>query len=79
MSYRYGEIRSPHIAFEEPLLVQDRHFVSSVMSRERPDTDGENGLAVVQVLEAAELSLRLGHQVDLDEAFGRPATALTVA
>ncbi|MFN2589241.1 MAG: Gfo/Idh/MocA family protein [Actinomycetota bacterium] len=79
MSYRYGEIRSPHIAFEEPLLVQDRHFVSSVMSRERPDTDGENGLAVVQVLEAAELSLRLGHQVDLDQAFGRPATALTVA
>lgn len=67
MSYRYGEITSPYVPFEEPLAVQDRHFVSCVASGEQPRTDGEVGLAVVKVLEGAELSLRLGRPVALDE------------
>jgi len=28
MSYRYGDIQSPFLSFEEPLTVQDREFVS---------------------------------------------------
>jgi predicted dehydrogenase len=67
MSYRYGEITSPYVPFEEPLGVQDRHFVSCVASGERPRTDGEVGMAVVKVLEGAELSLRLGRPVALEE------------
>jgi len=35
MSYRYGEIVSPYVAFEEPLAVQDRHFVSCVLRGDR--------------------------------------------
>lgn len=69
MSYRYGEIRSPHIPFDEPLSVQDRHFASCAMSGETPRTDGANGLAVVQVLECAEISLREGRPVRPDELF----------
>jgi predicted dehydrogenase len=67
MSYRYGDIVVPFISPEEPLSVQDRHFIDCIESGARPLTDGENGLAVVEALEAAEVSRRLGRPVLLDE------------
>ena len=70
MSYRYGDIQSPFLSFEEPLTVQDREFVSCVQNGERPATDGVCGLAVVQALEAAELSLRSGRTVYLTDGYG---------
>jgi predicted dehydrogenase len=60
LSYRYGDIVSPHIRFDEPLAVEDRHFVDCIRNGLTPDTDGWSGLAVVQVLEAADRSLRTG-------------------
>jgi predicted dehydrogenase len=71
MSYRYGEIRSPFLAFEEPLSIQDREFVRAVLTGERPRTDGLNGLNVVRTLEAAEMSLRQGRAIDLEEVEDR--------
>ncbi len=71
MSYRYGDITSPFIAFEEPLMVQNRHFVDCVRNGKQPLTDGENGLAVVEVLEAVELSLRERRPVALEEVSRR--------
>lgn len=78
MSYRYGDIVVPFVAAEEPLAVQDAHFVECITSGATPQTDGENGLAVVQVLDAAQLSRRLGRPVLIDELgsyaqFIRPA------
>jgi predicted dehydrogenase len=67
MSYRYGDIVVPYVAPDEPLAVQDRHFLDCVASGARPLTDGRNGLAVVEALEAAELSRRLGRPVLLEE------------
>jgi len=67
MSYRYGDIVVPFIASDEPLAVQDRHFIECIGSGARPETDGANGLAVVETLEAAELSRRLGRPVLLEE------------
>jgi hypothetical protein len=67
MSYRYGDIVVPFISPDEPLAVQDRHFMECVASGTRPLTDGQNGLAVVEALEAAELSRRLGRPVLLEE------------
>jgi predicted dehydrogenase len=67
MSYRVGDIQSPYLRFEEPLLVQDREFASCVASGERPATDGPNGLAVVQALEAAQISLRTRRAVHVSE------------
>ena len=67
MSYRYGDIVVPFIASDEPLAVQDRHFIDCIARGARPLTDGENGLAVVQTLEAAERSRRLGRPVVLEE------------
>jgi predicted dehydrogenase len=67
LSYRYGDIVVPFISPDEPLAVQDRHFIDCIGSGSRPLTDGENGLAVVEALEAAELSRRLGRPVLLEE------------
>ncbi len=67
MSYRYGDILVPFVSPEEPLGAQDRHFIDCIASGARPLTDGENGLAVVEALEAAEVSRRLGRPVLLDE------------
>jgi predicted dehydrogenase len=67
MSYRYGEIRSPYLHFEEPLFVEDQHFATCVLEGSRPHTDGEVGLAVVEVLECADISLREERPVELAE------------
>ena len=65
MSYRYGGIYSPYIAFDEPLRVEDDHFVECVTSGAEPLSGGESGLSVVRVLAGAEESLRTGMPVDI--------------
>jgi len=66
MSYRYGDIRSPYVAFDEPLYVQDHEFVSCVLTGRQPQTHGYNGLEVTRALEGAERSLQTGGPVELD-------------
>ncbi|MEJ8278288.1 Gfo/Idh/MocA family protein [Pseudonocardia spirodelae] len=53
MTYRTGDITSPYIAFEEPLALQDGHFVDCIHGRTRCLTPGRRGLDVVRVLDAA--------------------------
>jgi predicted dehydrogenase len=67
MSYRYGDITSPYVASDEPLGVQDAHFAICILTDSTPNTDGASGLAVVEVLEAAQASLQLQRPVRLDE------------
>jgi len=43
---------------EEPLRLECKHFLECVRNRQRPRTDGESALRVLQVLEACEQSLR---------------------
>ncbi|GIF01418.1 oxidoreductase [Paractinoplanes rishiriensis] len=69
--YHQGAITSPPIAFDEPLAVQARHFVDCAVTGATPRTDGANGLAVVQVIEAAQLSLAEERRVQLDEILTR--------
>ncbi len=66
MSYRYGDIVSPFISFQEPLSLQDQHFTQCIESGRRPLTDGLSGLAVVHVLESVQQSLREARPVTLD-------------
>jgi predicted dehydrogenase len=75
ISYRYGDIFSPFIAMHEPLAVQDEHFLECVRLGERPNSDGENGLAVVKVLQAAALSLRHDMPVPVDAVVADSAAA----
>jgi len=57
VAYRYGDIVSPHISAEEPLAVQDRHFVDSVLWGTEPEASGDEALAIVATLEAIDRSL----------------------
>ena len=59
-AYRHGQIVIPYIRWREPLRVECEHFVRCVRTGEQPLSDGEHGLAVVAVLDAAERSLKRG-------------------
>jgi predicted dehydrogenase len=59
-SYHYGGMYAPHLQHVEPLKVECAHFIECIESGSRPDTAGEDGLEVVQILEAASTSLRNG-------------------
>lgn len=67
MSYRYGDIVVPFISPAEPLALQDDHFFDCALTGARPLTDAANGIAVVEVLEAAERSRHLSRPVRLEE------------
>jgi predicted dehydrogenase len=67
MSYRYGDVISPYLTVNEPLKVEDEHFIDCAISGQRPQTHGENGLAVVEVLEAAQRSLLEGRSIPLTD------------
>jgi predicted dehydrogenase len=65
MSYRHGDIVSPYLAMNEPLRVEDEHFLNCVQTGLRPLTDGQSGVEVVQVLEAAQRAMHEGVAVRL--------------
>ena len=52
-----GDIYIPKIDMSEPLRNECAHFIECVRDNKCPRTDGENGLRVVRVLEAAQKSL----------------------
>ncbi|MFN2166773.1 MAG: Gfo/Idh/MocA family protein [Anaerolineae bacterium] len=54
---RFGDIYVPRIDMREPLAVECQHFLSCVQEGKEPLTDGQNGLAVLRVLAAAQESL----------------------
>lgn len=55
---RSGDVSTPQIKFDEPLRVEAAHFLESIAQGTKPLTDGENGLHVVEILEAAHRSMR---------------------
>ncbi len=59
-SYHYGDMYAPHLQHVEPLKVECGHFIECIMAGSRPETSGEDGLEVVQILEAASNSLKAG-------------------
>ncbi|MGH8902977.1 MAG: Gfo/Idh/MocA family protein [Egibacteraceae bacterium] len=67
MSYRYGAIVSPFIQSEEPLRIEDQHFVECALEGRTPNTNGVSGLAVVKVLEAATAALWQGRPVHVEQ------------
>jgi predicted dehydrogenase len=64
-AYRQGGIECPFVDFREPLAVEDEAFLSAALTGAAPPSDGRSGLAVVQILAAAEQSLQFGQPVDL--------------
>jgi predicted dehydrogenase len=56
--YRTGDVMSPKIDTTESLNVECNHFIDCIRNNKKPRSDGESGLWVVKILEAAEESLK---------------------
>jgi predicted dehydrogenase len=57
VDYRTGDMVAPKISNKEALSVEADHFITCVRDRVRPLVDGQEGLKVVKVLEAAQESI----------------------
>jgi predicted dehydrogenase len=57
-SYHYGNITIPKLDNVEPLNFVCSHFLDCIKTGTNPKTDGESGLNVVKILEAANRSLQ---------------------
>ena len=58
VQYRLGDLLAPKVDQTEALAVACQHFVDCIRTGDRPLTDGQAGLRVVELLEAAQLSMR---------------------
>lgn len=57
-AYHYGDMYAPYIKQEEPLKTECQHFLSCIQQGSQPLTDGNQGLNLVKILEAASESLK---------------------
>ena len=60
VQYRTGDMHAPQIDQTEALSLLTTEFIDSIIGLTRPTSDGQSGLNVVRILEAAEASLRSG-------------------
>jgi predicted dehydrogenase len=66
ISYRSGDIYSPKLEKNEALETEISYFSDCLSSNEKPLNDGSQGLAIVRLLEACDMSLsQNGKLVDL--------------
>jgi predicted dehydrogenase len=67
VGYRTGDMWAPKLAVSEALHVEAAHFVDCVTRGARPQSDGEAGLRVVRLLEAASRSMQQhGRPVEIE-------------
>lgn len=60
IQYRSGDMHSPKVEQLEALKLETQHFVDAITKGVKPINGGEEGLAVVEILEASELSIKNG-------------------
>lgn len=58
VSYRSGDMWAPRLDNTEALQTEALHFIDCVENNKQPETDGPAGLRLVNMIEAAEESLR---------------------
>ncbi|MGH9879955.1 MAG: Gfo/Idh/MocA family protein [Pyrinomonadaceae bacterium] len=67
VSYRSGDMWAPRLDAAEALQTEALHFIDCIENNKRPETDGQAGLRLVRIVEAAERSLRArGQLVEID-------------
>lgn len=57
ISYRTGDMLAPKIDLREALAIEAKHFIDCIAGRSTPIVDGQAGLELVRVLEAAARSM----------------------
>ena len=65
VSYRTGDVWAPRLDATEALHYVVAEFLDSISGARKPLTDGETGLRVVRILEAAQQSIKEGGQIKL--------------
>jgi predicted dehydrogenase len=63
VSYRSGDMWAPNLDQTEGLQTEVRHFIDCIEHSKQPATDGQAGLRVLRILEAAEKSMRARGQL----------------
>jgi predicted dehydrogenase len=58
VGYRTGDVWSPNIPHSEPLAKMVSHFAECIREGTTPVSDGEAGLRVVRILDAAQRSIK---------------------
>lgn len=58
ISYRSGDVWCPTLSNEEPLGRMASHFITCIREGKRPISDGQAGLRVVKILDAAQRSIK---------------------
>jgi predicted dehydrogenase len=58
VSYRSGDMWAPQVENIEALRAETAYFLKCIEENKRPINDGEAGLRVVRILEAADRSIR---------------------
>ncbi len=67
IQYRIGDIHVPNIPNTEALKIETAHFVDCITNGTTSDSNGEDGLYVVKILEAAQNSLNKdGKNIKID-------------
>ncbi|MCW8824296.1 MAG: Gfo/Idh/MocA family oxidoreductase [Ignavibacteriaceae bacterium] len=67
VQYRIGDMFSPKVNQTEALALGAQEFISAIKENRTPLTSGKDGLAVVRLLEAADISLaNMGKIVEFD-------------
>ncbi|MBI5602435.1 MAG: Gfo/Idh/MocA family oxidoreductase [Deltaproteobacteria bacterium] len=68
VGYRTGDMWAPQLSTTEALLMESQHFISCIEKGEHPVTDGQAGLRVVRIIEAATQSMaQRGRPMDLSK------------
>jgi predicted dehydrogenase len=62
VGYRTGDMLSPKLDITEALRVETAHFLDCIQTGKKPITDGEAGLRIVRILDAASRSLAANGQ-----------------
>ena len=62
---RAGDLVVPKINFVEPLKTECQHFIECIRESKKPISDGEEALRVVQVLEAAQRSIKSNSRLEV--------------
>jgi len=58
VSYRSGDMWAPRVEQTEALAAEAKYFIDCVSRNEKPFNDGQAGLRIVKLLEAADKSLK---------------------
>jgi predicted dehydrogenase len=58
IGYRTGDVWAPNLSTQEPLSRMAAHFISCIREGNRPISDGQSGLRVVKILDAAQKSIK---------------------